>query len=202
VGLADPTNEQTVVIIGLGIIGLGVIQVLKALHSVRIIAIDISDYRLAMAMQLGADQIINASKENPVQKVFELAGSARIQFMDELVGNIDVAIDWAGVSIENMGPSTLERCLQMVKQNGTVVLGAVSEKPFQTDFNQIMRKGIRLFGSWGWSLPEYSKALELIESGKIDRKPLITHQFPLDKAKEAYETAANAEEAIKVLIKP
>jgi len=202
VDLANPISEQTVVVMGLGIVGLGVIQVLKALHSVRIIAIDISDNRLAMAMQLGADDTINARKEDPVQKVFELAGSARIQFMDEPIGNIDVAFDWAGVSIDNMGQSTLEQCLQMVKQNGTVVLGAVSEKSFQIDFNHVMRKGIRLFGSWGWTLPEYSKALELIELGKIDRKHLITHQFPLERAKEAYETAANAEEAIKVLIKP
>jgi threonine dehydrogenase-like Zn-dependent dehydrogenase len=36
----------------------------------------------------------------------------------------------------------------------------------------------------------------------VDRKPLISHQFPLDAAKEAYETQVRAEEAIKVLIKP
>jgi L-iditol 2-dehydrogenase len=176
--------------------------VLKALHSVRIIAVDISDKRLAMAKQLGADYIFNARREDPVQKVLELVGSTRIQFLDEPLGNVDVAIDWAGVSMESVGPSTLEQALMMVKQNGVVVLGAVSEKPFQMDFNRIMRKGIKLFGSWGWTLPEYFEALELIGSGKIDRKLLVTHQFPLERAKEAYETAANTTEAIKVLIKP
>ncbi len=202
VGLASPASGQTVVIIGLGIVGLGAVQVLKALHSVKIIAVDISDKRLAMAKQLGVDYIFNARREDPVQKVITLVGSTRIQFLDEPVGNIDAAIDWAGVSMENMGPSTLEQCLQMVKQNGVVVLGAVSEKPFQLDFNRIMRKGIRLFGSWGWTLPEYFEALELIGSGKIDRKPLVTHQFPLERVKEAYETATNTAEAIKVLIRP
>lgn len=202
VGLASPTSGQTVVVIGLGMVGLGAAQVLKALHSVKIIAVDISDKRLTMAKQLGADYIFNARREDPVQKVLEVVGSTRIQFLDEPVGNADAAIDWAGVSMENVGPSTLEQCLQMVKQNGTVVLGAISEKPFQMDFNRIMRKGIRLFGSWGWTLPEYFEALELIGSGKIDRKPLVTHQFPLERAKEAYETAANTAEAIKVLIKP
>jgi threonine dehydrogenase-like Zn-dependent dehydrogenase len=36
----------------------------------------------------------------------------------------------------------------------------------------------------------------------VDRKQLVTHEFPLDRAKDAYETQLNAEEAIKVLIKP
>jgi 2-desacetyl-2-hydroxyethyl bacteriochlorophyllide A dehydrogenase len=202
VGLASPSSGQTVVVLGLGIVGLGAIQVLKAWHSVRIIAVDISEKRLAMAKQLGADHTFNARREDPVQKILEVVGSTRIRFLDEPVGNVDAAIDWAGVSMENMGTPTLEQALQVVRQDGVVVLGAVSEKPFQMDFNRIMLKGIRLFGSWGWAREEFAKALELIGSGKINRKSLVTHQFPLEKAKEAYETAANTAEAIKVLIIP
>jgi threonine dehydrogenase-like Zn-dependent dehydrogenase len=90
----------------------------------------------------------------------------------------------------------------MVKINGKVVLGAVSEKPFEMDFNRVMRKGIQILGSWGWTLDEYARALELMQSGKVDREPLITHEFPLDRAGDAYETQLKAGEAIKVLIKP
>jgi len=72
----------------------------------------------------------------------------------------------------------------------------------ELDHNSIVRKGIKLFGSWGWSPEEFVQALELMRSGKVDRKPLITHEFPLDRAKEAYETQLKAEEAIKVVFKP
>lgn len=202
VGLAGPVDGQTAVVIGAGIIGLGVVQVLKALHSVRTIVVDLSDKRLAMASQLGADVVINAAREDPYQKVIELTGATPMAFVPVPAAGVDVVFDCAGVSREHQGPSTLEQALLMVKENGTVVLVAVSEKPFELDFNAIMRKGVRLFGSWAWSLEEFVQALELMRSGKIDRKPLITHEFTLDAASEAYETQARAEEAIKVLIKP
>ncbi len=203
VNLASPAGGQTIVVIGAGIVGLGAVQALKAKYSVKVIAIDLSEKRLAMAKQMGADIIINAGKEEPVQAVLKIVGELpRIRFLDESFGNVDAAIDWAGVSMESTGSSTLQQALTMVRPNGTVVLGAVSEKPAQMDFNRIMLKGLRLFGSWGWTPAEFREALQLINSGKAEREPLVTHQFGLDEAKEAYETAANAKEAIKVLIKP
>jgi len=202
VGLAGPVDGETVVVIGAGIIGLGVIQVLKAVASTKIIVVDLSDKRLAMAKQLGADVVINAASEDPYQKVLEITGSTPISFADQPAGGVDIVFDCAGVSREHAGPPTLQQALMMVKENGRVVLVAVSERPFELETNAIMRKGVRLFGSWAWSLDEFAQALELMRSGKVDRKQLITHEFPLDRAREAYETQLKAEEAIKVLIKP
>jgi threonine dehydrogenase-like Zn-dependent dehydrogenase len=202
VGLAGPVDGQTAVVIGAGIIGLGVVQVLKALHSVRTIVVDLSDKRLAMASQMGADVVINAAREDPYEKVIDLTGATPMAFVPFPAGGVDMVFDCAGVSHEHQGRSSLEQALIMVKENGTVVLVAVSEKPFEFEVNAIMRKGIRLFGSWAWSLEEFVHALDLIGSGKVDRKPLMSHQFPLDAAKEAYETQVRTEEAIKVLIKP
>jgi len=202
VGLAGPANGETVVVIGAGIIGLGVIQVLKAVASTKIIVVDLSDKRLAMAKQLGADVVISAASEDPYQKVLEITGSTPISFADQPAGDVDIVFDCAGASREHAGPPTLQQALMMVKENGRVVLVAVSERPFEIDSNAIMRKGVRLFGSWAWSLDEFGEALKLMQSGKVARKQLITHEFPLDRAGEAYETQLKAEEAIKVLIKP
>jgi threonine dehydrogenase-like Zn-dependent dehydrogenase len=90
----------------------------------------------------------------------------------------------------------------MVKQNGKVVEVAVFEKSCELDLNIVMRKGIHLIGSWGWVPLEFLDALTLMKTGKVDRKPLITHTFPLAEAKQAYETQLNAREAIKVVINP
>jgi 2-desacetyl-2-hydroxyethyl bacteriochlorophyllide A dehydrogenase len=203
VALAGPAEGETAVVIGAGIIGLGVVQVLKALSATKtIIVIDLSDKRLAMAKQLGADAVVNAASEDPYRKVLELAGSTPVSAVDALAAGVDMVFDCAGVSREQAGRPTLMQALMMAKQNGRVVLVAVSERPFEIEANLIMRKGLKVFGSWAWTLPEFAQALDLMRTGKVDRKQLISHEFSLDQAREAYETQVNAEEAIKVLLKP
>lgn len=202
VGLAEPVAGETVVIIGAGIIGLGVLQVLKALFATKTIVVDVSGTRLDMAARLGADVLINAAREDPYQKVLALTGAKQLSFIDAAAGGVDTVFDCAGVTREHRGTSTLEQALMMVRENGKVVLVAVSERPFEVDFNLVMRKGLRLFGSWAWSFEEFARSLEMIGSGRVDRKQLITHEFPLDRAAEAYETQLKADQAVKVLIKP
>ena len=77
-----------------------------------------------------------------------------------------------------------------------------SVEPPEINYFLLVRKGIKLLGSWGFVMDEFTQAIEMIRSGKVDRKPIITHEFPLDRAKEAFETQLNYEEAIKVLLKP
>lgn len=203
VGLAGPEEGNTVVVIGAGIIGLGVVQVLRAVTATKtIIIVDVSERRLAMAKQLGADAVVNAAVDDPYQKVLELTGSTPVSFADAPAGGVDIVFDCAGVSREEAGRPTLQQALMMVRETGKVVLVAVSERPFEIEANLIMRKGLKVFGSWAWSLDEFAQALDLMRTGKVNRKPLVTHEFPLDKAKEAYETQLKVEEAIKVLIKP
>jgi threonine dehydrogenase-like Zn-dependent dehydrogenase len=63
-------------------------------------------------------------------------------------------------------------------------------------------KIVRLFGSWAWTPEELARASRLISSGKIDRKPLISHTFSLEDADKAHETQLQEEEAIKVVLTP
>ena len=66
----------------------------------------------------------------------------------------------------------------------------------------IVRKSITIAGAWQWTPAEYAEAFTMISSGRVDRKPFITHVFPLSRAKEAYETQLKAADAIKVMIEP
>jgi len=202
VNLAEPKDNETIVVLGMGLIGLGVLQCLKAMSKARIIAVDISDKRLDMARKLGADIVLDAKKEDPYQYVLKLTGSTKIRYLEYPVPAVDTVIDCAGQSAESKGPPPLWQALQMVKQDGKVVEVAVFEKNCELDLNIVMRKGIRLVGSWGWLPPEFVRALQLMSTHKVNRKPLITHTFPLAKAREAYETQMNTREAIKVVILP
>lgn len=202
VNLAKPADGQTIVIIGAGIIGLGVLQVLKSSCSVKVIVVDLSDKRLAMAKDLGADVLINARGVDLYQKVLEVTGSNELSLLPVSFGNVDTVFDCAGNPTGHTGTPVLWQALTMVKQDGTVVMVAIYEKDPEIQYNLVVRKGIRMLGSWGWGFEEFVQSLELIRSGKIDRRPLITHEFSLDEVKDAYETQLKAEEAIKVIIKP
>jgi len=202
VNLAAPQEGETHVVMGVGIIGLGVIQVLKALSKVKIIAVDISDKRLEMAKQLGADNLVNAAKEPADEKIIELTGSASISFFPVASGTVDTIYDCAGLPMGFEGTPVLEQALALTKENGKVVLVAVYEKAAAIEHNLIVRKGLTLYGSWAWNFEELTESHQLISSGKIDRKPLISHKFPLEQAKEAYDTQLNADEAVKVMIMP
>jgi len=201
--LADPSDGQTIVVMGCGVIGLGAIQVLRAMCSAEIIAVDLSDKRLSMAQQLGADVAINAGRDDPYQRILEMTGATPVGFAEETpAGKVDTVCDCAGWLAQHTGTPPIQQGLLMLKQNGRLIEHAIFEKPPEVNYFLLVRKGVKLFGSWGFALNEYSQALEMIGSGKVDREPLITHEFPLDQAKEAFEAQLHYEEAIKVLLKP
>ena len=129
------------------------------------------------------------------------AGAAG-RLLDAPQGEADVVFDCVGATANSTGVSVLEQALGIVKPHGKVVVVAVFEKPLQIDPNLIVRKGVRLLGSWAWKAQEFVDALALISSGEIDRKPLVSHEFPLEQAAEAYATQASTDAAIKVVLVP
>lgn len=199
VNLADPKDGEIHVIMGAGIIGLGVLQCLESQSSAKTIVVDLSDKRLAMATELGADLTVNASK---IDLVLTMMGSGLLGLDVPLAGRVDAVYDCAGVTKSFEGTSVLAQAVSIVKEDGKVIIVAVFEKAPEIEWNLVVRKGIRLFGSWAWSPEELAQASRLIGSGEIDRKPLVSHTFSLEDAAEAYETQLQEEEAIKVVLTP
>lgn len=199
VRLADPKDGEIHVIMGAGIIGLGVLQCIRSQSSARTVVVDLSDRRLATARELGADLTLNASK---IDLVLRMMGSGLLDLDVPLAGNVDAVYDCAGVGKSFEGTSVLSQAVSIVKEDGKVIVVAVFEKEPEVGWNLVVRKGVRLFGSWAWSPEELAEASRLIGSGRIDRKPLISHTFALEDAKKAYETQLREEEAIKVVLTP
>ncbi len=197
--LGSPEDHEHHLVIGAGIIGLGILQCIKALSTAKVTVVDLSDRRLGMARELGADEVINAGQ---VDLVETLIGEASANLLSAPAGSIDKVYDSAGMGKNFKGPSVLEQALKIVKPEGTVVVVAVFEQDIAIDPNIIVRKGIRLLGSWAWTMEEFIESSQLIASGKIDRKPLVSHTFGLEQASDAYETQLKAEEAVKVVFTP
>ena len=202
VNLADPKDGQVLVIMGAGIIGLGALQCIKARCNARTVVVDLSDRRLALASQLGADLTINAAQEDAVKRLQQLHGNSSLGLLDSVESNIDTVFDCAGATAGFRGTTVLEQALGLVRQNGKVIVVAVFERKIEVDFNTLVRKGIQLLGSWAWAPADFIQAMELLGARKIDRRPLITHRFALEQATLAYETQMRADEAVKVMFTP
>jgi threonine dehydrogenase-like Zn-dependent dehydrogenase len=164
----------------------------------RIIVVDASTRRLEMAREFGAAATVNFTESDAVEAVIELTGGARpVERFGVPGGNADVVIDCAGARLSpNQG-------LRMLKQlNGRLVCVALFEQQPELDFNQVVRKHVTIHGSWTWTRDDYEQAIALVQSGRVNRLPLISHQFALRDAPQAFVTQDQPDAAVKVLIKP
>lgn len=180
---AQPTPEDTVVVLGAGMIGQCTMQSLKAMGVAKMIVSEVSKKRLEVAKATGADVVINAAEEDVVKKVMEITNGAGASIVADCAGS----------------PTTFQQAVEMVCGRGKVMLVGVYEQRIQWDPGVLLRKNASMIGCFGGSFP---RAISFLQSGQVNTMPLITHEFPLDKAKEAFDTQLKADEAIKVLIKP
>ncbi|MCX7981528.1 MAG: alcohol dehydrogenase catalytic domain-containing protein [Syntrophales bacterium] len=181
VNRAQPKPEDTVLVIGLGVIGLYAVQVLKALGVKRIIASGRRPARLEAARSLGADLLIDAARENTIDRVMEYTGQV----------GVDIVIECAGQQ------RTFDESIAVVKGGGKVMLVGVYEEPLRWDPLSVIAKNISLIGCLGGNFPA---CINLLKTGQVQAIPLITHTFPLEEAAEAFRTQLVDPNAIKVML--
>lgn len=180
----QPKPEDTVVVIGLGIIGLCIIQILKSMGATKIIAGGRRVKRLQIAKEGGADVVVDAAKEDIVAVV-------KKETPDK---GADIVFECAG------SPDTFRQAIQMVHRGSKINLVGLYQEPITWSPTFLVGNDITLIGcGLRWDLPG---AINLLRTGKVNAKPMITHEYPLEKTKEAFDTQLESEDAIKVLVKP
>jgi threonine dehydrogenase-like Zn-dependent dehydrogenase len=201
--LASPLGGETVLIAGAGIIGLGILQVLKARHTNRVIVAEISEKRRKMAQQLGADSVIDPSTIDLSEQIRQLVGTCPMMYSPSQASSaLDIALDCVGSTVGSTRTPVIEQLFNIVREGAKVILVGTHEDKLTLDLNVIMGKGLHVLGSVAYNPDELAESLDMIRSGKVRRKPLISHEFSLNEAKEAFETQLMAHKAIKVLLKP
>jgi 2-desacetyl-2-hydroxyethyl bacteriochlorophyllide A dehydrogenase len=188
--VAEVHSGDNVVILGAGLIGNVAMQGAKAAGAGKVIVTEISSIRLEAAKKMGADAVFDARKGNALSWVKEMFGVGLYHFNEG--GMADVVIEAAG------SPQTVADAFEMVRSRGTIVFVGLPEKPALIDTTKIVHKGPKIVGALGGS---FAIALDLLASGKVDTRPLITHRFTLDEAQLAFETALRGDVAIKVMLK-
>ena len=152
---------------GVGTIGMLTVQVLKSMGAGRVIAADIDDKRLEMALRYGADLALNSAGPGAAERVRELTGGR----------GVDLAYDAAGIS------ATLDLCARSAALNAHIVLIGNVAPTVDFPLQLAVTRQQTYHGSCA-SAGEYSRCLEMIAGGDIDAAALISKVVPLSEGGE------------------
>lgn len=162
---------QSVLVIGLGVTGLLHVQLAKLSGATPIVVADPFPWKLELAEELGADVAIRMPDD-----------SAVAQIRDAIRGHgPDAVIEAVGI------PSTVALSIEAVAPGGKVLMFGIGHAPI-TGFDPylIYYKEINIIGTRAASRADWQPAINLVESGSILLKPLITHQVAFQDIKEAF----------------
>ncbi|MBI1910278.1 MAG: alcohol dehydrogenase catalytic domain-containing protein [Deltaproteobacteria bacterium] len=179
---------QTVLIIGCGIAGLLNLKLARARGAARIIAVDLSDFRLEMAKKFGADALYKASEDIP--------SSVRAVNEGRLA---DVAI------VCTEAKQGIETALASSERGGTVLFFALSNPQMiipMPMYDLFWQKGLTLMSSYAASPDDHRESLRLIQSRQVAVKPLISHHLGLSEIATGFQIALKAQDSIKIVLDP
>ena len=206
--LAQPTLGETVVVTGLGLVGLMTVQLLRA-QGCRVLGMDLDKDRLALAAQFGAEVVDLSDGQDPV---------AAAQAYSRGRG-VDAVI----LTVSSKSNEPVSQAAKMCRKRGRIVLVGVTglelsradffekELTFQVscsygpgryDPNYEEKGNDYPIGFVRWTEQRnFEAVLDMMADGKLDVKPLISHQFEIEEAEKAYELVGGTEKSLGILLK-
>ena len=178
---------DTVLILGSGLTGLLHVKLAQALGAGRIIATDVLEERRKAAEQAGECATCDA--------LGDVAGYVREHNKGQLA---DVVIVATGA------PPALAQAFDCVDRGGTILFFAPTDPDHRLPmpFNDLWKDEVTMVTSYAASPRDLNAAMELIRSGRVTVKELITHRLPLERAQEGFSLVANPVDSLKVIIEP
>jgi len=183
---AGPKRNDAAVVVGAGMIGLGLVQVLRQAGCAPVIVVDIVDERLVLAEKCGATHTINSARENALNSILTLTRGR----------GADLACEAVGIT------ATVDLALRCARKGGTVTLvGNVAptiEFPLQT----AVTRELTILGSCA-SRGEYPECLDLLARGVLKPAPLISAVAPLAQGAGWFDRLRKKEPGLlKVVLQP
>ncbi len=192
VGAAIKTAQvkpgSTVAVFGAGGVGLSIIQGSRVAGAAQIIAVDLSDEKLALAKEMGATDVINAS-DDPVKAIMKLTGGIGVDYGFEAIGI----------------PAVVDQAQKATRRGGTMTVVGVGKVTQKLELNALMFpltsktfKG-SMYGSAEFKV-DFPKYLQLYKQGKLDLDRMITHVYSIDEAVQAFEDLEAGKNARGVIV--
>ena len=182
-------SGKSAIVYGCGTIGILTMQCLKAKGLEKIYVIDIDDYKLELAKNLGAYEVLNSTKIN-IPEYFNK------------IGKVDYVYETAGVNFLQ------SQVLELAKKGGHVIYIGTAHKDVTIpakSFELILRGELNVTGSWmSYSAPfpgnEWIAAAEYLQTRKVKVDEIITHKIPLSDGIKAFDILSNKNNnALKVM---
>ena len=171
---------QTVAILGMGAIGLLLLQ-LALKKGARVIVSDLIDFKLEKAKALGAHYILKGSSPDLIQEV---------KTQTHGVG-ADVVIEAVGSSV------TIQQALSVVRKGGTVLLlGLTGHKKEEIHLEKVTLDELSVIGSMRYAMGDFPSAIEMIHQKAIDLDTLIVRRFALNEFPEALKETVQSPERV------
>jgi threonine dehydrogenase-like Zn-dependent dehydrogenase len=183
---------ESVAILGPGARGILLMQVCKAIGAGPVILTGLGrdePFRLAMGKKLGADVVINVEKEDLRKRIAELTDGIGVDVVLENTGSVD----------------PIDQSLDIVRKGGKVLWaggGIRGGIVAPVDTYKVIVKEIDVKGEISQIPYDWLTAIRLVEGGRIQLRPLVTHIYPLEKWEEAFDLAATSPESLRVAIRP
>ena len=162
-------REDTVAVIGCGVVGLGAIAA-SDFRAARVIAIDVDDRKLAVARQAGAAHTINSGTRNVHDALSELTGGLGPDVIIEAVGT----------------PPTFRMAVEEVAFTGRVVYIGYAKEPVAYETRLFVMKELDIMGSRN-ALDEFGSVIEALRGGRFPVDSIISRVVPLDEAGAALQ---------------
>ncbi len=205
--LVQPTLGETVVVTGLGLIGLVTVQLLRA-HGCRVLGLDFDKDKLDLARQFGAEVVDLAAGQDPV-KAAEIYSRGR---------GVDAVI----VTAATKSSEPMHQAALMCRKRGRIVLVGVTGLELSRDDFFKKELTFQVSASYGpgrydpnyeekgqdypvgfvrWTEQRnFEAVLDMMADGRLDVKPLISHRFAIDEAEKAYELVGGAGPSLGILL--
>ena len=177
--------DDTILIIGAGTIGLGLLLSVMVCNPRCVGMADVVDYNLEIARQMGCTYVINNQKENLEEKIKEITDGQGADITFLAFGNASV----------------VEEAAKCTKRGGIVSEIALMPNGEGAPYALIQAKEIAVIGSNMYTYDDYMAVMDCISKGVMDTSLLVTHRYPIEQMKEAMEMAdKRPEPVIKVMM--
>ena len=185
--IAGIKENHTLLIIGSGISGLMHAKIAKSKNVKKIIAVDITEYRLNAAKRFGADYAINAN-DNVALKIKENNENRLADVVIVCTGALKAA----------------QQALTCVDKGGTILFFAVPkpEEKLEIPINDFWRNEVKIMTSYGAAPNDLEESIKLIASKRLNLQEMITHKLKFDEIQKGFQLVADAKDSLKVIVYP
>jgi L-iditol 2-dehydrogenase len=179
---------DSVVVLGSGISGTLMIQMARYLGAGRIVATDVSPWRLDAAIRFGADLALPAAGPKSVEQLIALNDGR----------------GYEQVLVCTSARAAIEQAPEITDLGGTVLYFAPLDpgETISLDMNELWKRGVNIIHSYAGPPADMRAAIDLLAAGRIDVASMITHRLPLADTAEGFRLMLEEPEALKIIIEP